>query len=324
MAETDVTDATPSQEALSVTGAAQQLLDRFPETPSDTKPDPKPVETEDTEPAAEVVETEDTDSVGLEEEPDETPKAPPLHKVQVDGVEQEITLEEALRGYSRTADYSKKTMQLAENRRTLEADTQAARQARDAYAEKLTLVDQALADEPTPDWAKVRQETPEDFPQLHADWQIRNDEHQKVKAERKRVTDEQATEAAQRQGVYLDQQAELLRERIPDFSDATKVAAIKSRLVDGVAFYDVTPAEMAATSRAGLVHMAHDALEYRKIIARKADTPKQTTTPTAAPGARPPSAKGSKQKKIKKEAQDRLARTGRLDDAVEALLHMDD
>ena len=62
----------------------------------------------------------------------------------------------------------------------------------------------------------------------------------------------------------------------------------------------------------------------RKIIARKADTPKQTATPTAAPGARPPSVKGAKQKKIKKEAQDRLARTGRIDDAVEAILHMDD
>ena len=93
--DSDVTDATPSQEALSVTGAAQQLLDRFPEK-SGTESDPKPAETEDLGPAAEAVETEDADPAGLEDEPDETPKAPSLHKVQVDGVETEITLDEAL------------------------------------------------------------------------------------------------------------------------------------------------------------------------------------------------------------------------------------
>ena len=52
MAEKDTADptsSTPTQEPLTVSGAADRLLDRFPEEPSSPKePDPKP--TEDAEP----------------------------------------------------------------------------------------------------------------------------------------------------------------------------------------------------------------------------------------------------------------------------------
>ena len=321
MAEKDTaeaTSATPPQEPLTVSGGAAQLLDRFPEE-SATKPDPEPKDTEDS--ATEIPEVEDAG--GLKDEPDEpVVETPPLHKVKVDGVEQEITLDEALRGYSRTADYKNKTMRLADERRSVEAEVQAARRARDAYAEKLTLVDQALADEPTPDWDKVRQETPEDFPTLMAEWQLRRDEHQKVKAERKRVTDEQATEVAQRQRVYLDGEAELLQAAIPELGQPEKAGKFKTDLFTYGETQGFSRAELGSVADHRALVILNKARRYDAIVARKTETTK-VVTPTVAPGGRPPSAKGTKQKKAKKEAQDRLQRTGRMDDAVEALMHMD-
>ena len=56
-------------------------------------------------------------------EPEEQPtEEPTLYKVKVNGEEQEVTLQELLDGYSRTADYTNKTQKLGEERRQLESE----------------------------------------------------------------------------------------------------------------------------------------------------------------------------------------------------------
>jgi len=53
-----------------------------------------------------------------EEEVEELPR----YRVKVSGEEVEVTLDELLNGYSRTADYQKKTQSLAEQRKAVEAE----------------------------------------------------------------------------------------------------------------------------------------------------------------------------------------------------------
>lgn len=57
------------------------------------------------------------------EEPEQKGEAekPQLFKVKVDGEDVEVTLDELLNGYSRRADYTKKTMAVAQERKSLEA-----------------------------------------------------------------------------------------------------------------------------------------------------------------------------------------------------------
>ena len=321
----DPNSPNPPREPLTVSGGAALLMDRFPEeSSSPKKPDPEPVEPADAdaELPVDTPEPEEADAERLEDEPD-VPVPPPLHKVEVDGVEMEITTKEALEGYSRTADYRKKTRSLADERRKVEAEVHVARQARDAYAEKLTLVEQALADEPTPDWDKIRQETPEDFPTQMADWQLRQEEYRKVKTERKRVMDEQAQEAIERQRVFLDAEAELLQEKIPEFGKPEQVRQFKADLFAYGQSQGFSLDELDNVGDHRAVVVLDKARRYDAIMARKTGTTQQAT-PTVAPGGRPPSAQGQRAKKAKQEAQDRLARTGRLDDAVEALKHMND
>lgn len=58
-----------------------------------------------------------------EEQQEEQPSAPEPQKftVKVDGVEQEVTLDELMQGYMKGADYTRKTQALAEERRQLQA-----------------------------------------------------------------------------------------------------------------------------------------------------------------------------------------------------------
>lgn len=63
---------------------------------------------------------EGTAETPAEAETPATPKAPQTIKVKVNGVEQEITLEEAAQGYQRQADYTRKTQDVAARQQELE------------------------------------------------------------------------------------------------------------------------------------------------------------------------------------------------------------
>lgn len=320
----DPTSPTPLQEPLTVTGGAAQLLDRFPEEdPSPTEPDPEP--TDDAEPEPDTTVTDDADPGGLEDDPDEPViESPELHKVKVDGVEDQITLEEALKGYSRTADYKNKTRKLADRSREVEAESVATRQARDAYAEKLKLVDQAL-DEPAPDWVKARQEmSPEDFQEARIDWQLRQEERQKVQVERKRVAKEQDDEALQQHRAYVDSEAELLQEKIPEFAEPEKAGKMKADLFTYGGTQGFSRDEMGNIGDHRALVILNKARLYDAIQARKGKTKeKAKTSPTVKPGGRPPGAKGAKGKKAREAARARLKESGHIDDAVAALIDMD-
>ena len=58
------------------------------------------------------------EAVEQEEEVEESPR----YRVKVSGEEVEVSLDELLNGYSRTADYQKKTQSLAEQRKAVEAE----------------------------------------------------------------------------------------------------------------------------------------------------------------------------------------------------------
>ncbi len=64
---------------------------------------------------------------------------------------------------------------------------------------------------------------------------------------------------------------------------------------------------------------------YDAIVARKGKTKdKAKTSPTVKPGGRPPTAKGAKGKKAREEARKRLDESGHMDDAVDALMGLED
>ena len=56
-----------------------------------------------------------------DEEAEEAPQSGQTFRVKVDGEEVEVPLDELLKGYSRTADYTRKTQAIAEARKQAEA-----------------------------------------------------------------------------------------------------------------------------------------------------------------------------------------------------------
>ena len=124
----------------SVSGAANAFLSILEPQAEEAQADPEASE----EIQAEESDTSAEESVEQEEAVEESPK----YRVKANGEELEVSLDELLNGYSRTADYQKKTQSLAEQRKAVESERtkiDEAVKARDLDAQRLQLIDDMLS-----------------------------------------------------------------------------------------------------------------------------------------------------------------------------------
>jgi hypothetical protein len=117
-----------------------------PETPpTQNAPESEKPETPEDEASSEPADGEQGNPAETEQTEQESPEDPATAtldpnlklKVKVNGEEREETLEEILKGYSRTQDYTRKTQEIATQRKTFEAEAQAVRSERQMYASQL-------------------------------------------------------------------------------------------------------------------------------------------------------------------------------------------
>src|SRR6056297_3425891 len=123
----------PNNGPLTVTQAAAVFGGMMePEQPVNQEPEQA---AEESEAFAEDVVAEDTSEEDFSEDSSEDPEAGAeeenevdseeagqTYTVRVDGEEVEVSLDELLSGYSRTQDYTRKTMALADQRKSLESE----------------------------------------------------------------------------------------------------------------------------------------------------------------------------------------------------------
>ena len=93
------------------TQASEEVSEDEPEPSANRVADESEEETED-----ETEEEEDSEESPEEEEPEDELETETVYTVRVDGKDVEVTEDELLKGYSRQADYTKKTQELAEYR----------------------------------------------------------------------------------------------------------------------------------------------------------------------------------------------------------------
>jgi len=245
---------------------------------------------------------------GSEEEEGTEDEEVPRFTVKVDGEEVEVPLDELINGYSRQSDYTKKTQELAEERKAIQAERDQLKeveQERVQYAHLLKALQDSLEAEPAePDWDKLYQENPAQFAYVKHKWdseaKARQSQRAAVRSEQERVMKLAQQEAERTMRSTIEAEEARLPEVIPEWKDAkrreTEWAAIKATFGDGVD--TVTEAAGKAILR--------DAWLYRQ---GRAKAPAKVA-PTLRPGA-----PVQKTPDVTK-ARERLARTGRIDDAA--------
>lgn len=277
-------------------------------------------------PAEEVVEEiveqteiqEDLDEETEEyEEPEEEPT--PTYRVKVGKEEVEVPLEELLKGYSRTADYTKKTQELAENRKIVEAERakiQEASRLRDQYAERLSVIEQMLNQtEKAEDLSVLKETDPIGYAVKVAEQAEREKQLAAVRAERQRLAQQQQSEQQERLQAHLASEAAKLREAIPEMSDEIKGDVVKREIRDFAKSIGFSDQELAAVYDSRAVLTLYKAMQYDKLMKGKPEVTKKVNQAPKMlkPGTSTPEARETDQ--VKKMRQ-QLRKSGNKNDAA--------
>jgi hypothetical protein len=282
---------------------------------------------EDTEAAA-----SEEDESGVEDAPDEeTPEEqseeeeeqeegeqPQTFTVKVDGKEVSVTLDELQKGYSRTQDYTRKTQQIAEVRKQVEQETHAVRAEREQYAQLLgALQAQLQSSEPQVDLERLYQEDPIEWVRQKEVMRERQEKLGAIQSEQQRLSQVAQYEQQRAMEAQLASQQEALLAALPDWKDPKKAKAEKALVIESAKAAGFTDEDLKSVYDHRLVLLLRKAALFDQMVSkRQGIKPVVNNGPrTAKPGAAGRVSTTTESVRAKQ----RLAKTGRIDDAASAI-----
>jgi len=169
-----------------------------------------------------------------DEEAEEAAQQAQTFRVKVDGEEVEVPLDELLKGYSRTADYTRKTQAIAEARKQAEAEASLAREERQRYAQTLEALDATLRQLQPPeiDWDRLYQENPVEWVRQREVMRSRQEQAAWVQAQKQALVEKQQTEERIEAEKTLESERGKLLEVLPEWRDADKARTEKAKIVN--------------------------------------------------------------------------------------------
>ena len=254
----------------------------------------------------------------LDEETDEEEKPTEVYTVKVDGKEIDVTLDELQKGYSRTQDYTRKTQQIAETRKAVEAEASAIRAEREQYAQLLGALKQQLESTEAPvDMDRLYNEDPIEWVRQSEVMRQKQDKLAAIQSEQQRLSQLTAQQRAQEMQAHLATQQEALIQAVPEWKDSKKAQAEKALLVEFGKKIGFSDDELKNVYDHRAVIALRKAALYDQMMSKRGQI-----KPVVNNGPRPakPSAAGRVSTTTEStRAKQRLAKSGRVNDAASAI-----
>lgn len=312
--EIDLDNPASSEPGALDTNSAASLIGNLIDPPEVKAPAAEKVQ-EPAEPAAEPEVTAEAETTEPETEATEDD---PTVTIKIDGKDVEVKLSELKNGYQRQADYTRKTMEVAEQRKAAEAEKSKALQERQAYAENLQRMqiqlEGALQEQQKTDWERLLNESPQEYlKQMHLAQQ-RQAALQENYAKQREVSEQLRAEQEQSRQAYLREQQEELLAKLPDWKDEAKSKAERTALREYLVKEGFSPEAVDSVSEAKAVLVARKAMLYDQLMSKaQAAAKKVSTLPTKVerPGAG--EAPGLDKRS---SAFQKLSKSGRVEDAA--------
>jgi len=321
MAEIQATNLADAASAISAMLAPEEGQAQVGETQSaeESEEDLEAAASEDDESGVEDAPDEETsEEQSGEEEESEEQEQPQTFTVKIDGKEVAVTLDELQKGYSRTQDYTRKTQQIAEVRKQVEAETQAVRAERGQYAQLLgALQAQLQASEPQVDLDRLYNEDPIEWVRQKEVLRERQEKAYAIQAEQQRLIQLSQQEQQQSMQQHLESQKDALLAALPEWKDPKKAKLEKAMLIESAKSAGFSDEDLKSVYDHRLVLLLRKAALFDQMVSKR-----QGIKPVVNNGPRPakPGAAGrvSTTSEVTR-AQQRLAKTGRVDDAADAI-----
>jgi hypothetical protein len=262
----------------------------------------------------------DTDEVEEEEEVEQ----PDVYTVKVDGEEYEVTQDELLNGYQRQQAYTKRSQELAEQRKAFEAEAAQVAQMRDAYAQQLEQLSQQLnqVNEQEPDWAALAKEySAEDLIVYKAQLDQQKEYAKQVEAEKQAIAQQQAQEQQAQMQQHLASQREEMLNRIPQWRDEDIRTSEREQVIkyaqQSVGF---SPQEIANASDARAIELLYKAWQWDNLQQKKPAAKKKASKAPKMAKAGQPKTKAQVASRSRQRSLKRLNNERSVDAAVNYLM----
>ena len=285
----------------------EEVLEEEPEVSEDLEED-----VEDDEEFDDEDEELDEEQTDVEEEA----LQPQTFTVKVDGQEVEVTQDELINGYSRQQDYTRKTQELSQQRKTIEQQ-QAELAQRDAiYSQLLPKMEAQLKGELAnePDWNTLYEDDPVGYVREKQLWDEKKEKFSAVSAEQQRLQQEAMVKQQQQIQQFVEYGNQKLLEIIPEWQNPEVAAKEKAAISEyAVNFLEYTPEEIQQVyDYRALLGLRNAWLNSKTVEATK----KKPTQKAPARVARPGTTNRPKSAAPVKKAKQRLAKSGKVQDAA--------
>jgi hypothetical protein len=307
-------DTNPQGSAKTVSQAAESFLGLM--EPQEAQAQPEAPEEQETQAVEQEYESEDSQEY---EDGEEDSEPTPTYRVKVGKEELDVPLDELLKGYSRTADYTRKTQEIAETRKAVEAERQKIEEAarlRDTYAQRLTVIEQMLSQgEKAEDLAALKESDPIGYAVKIAEQTEREKQLAAVRAEQSRIAQQQQAEQQERLNAHLQAEALKLQEAIPEMADPAKGQAIRTDIRNYAKKIGFSDQELSQVYDSRAVTALYKAMQYDKLTAGKQDAVKKVAQAPRMmrPGTSTPEARETQEGK---KLREQLRRSGNKNDAA--------
>ena len=209
------------------------------------------------------------DEADVQEDDGQDEEQPQRIKVKAAGEEKEVTLDELIKGYQLGADYTKKTTEVAEQRKLVEAERTAieeAKYARDNYAQRLQAIDQFLTSQmPQEDLVSLKENDPIGYAVKIAELSEKKEQLAAIRAEQSRIAQEQQADYARAMSDRVAQEASKLAQVLPEFSDPAKGDNFRKEIRSYGKTLGFTEEELSQVYDSRHVLTLHKAMMYDKL-----------------------------------------------------------
>ena len=287
---------------------------------SSTEEQPLEQENQETESQDEVTEdvSQSEEQIETQEKQDSTEE--PTYSVKVAGQEFNVTLDELRNGYSRDADYRRKTEDLAYDKKQFQTESEKQRQ---DYSTKLSELNQMMsvaqqqlnAEINSADLEKLYEEDPTEAARI---------EHRLKKKQEKLNLAMEKTQSEQKKQFdeFLQDQQRKLVQKMPEFSNPEKASQLKSSMKNTLNSYGFNDQEIAQVYDHRIVMLVNDAMKFRSMQKAKPNMAKKISKPGKVFSSGVKQSKADINLKARKDKLSRLRKSGSTKDAASIFLDM--
>ena len=258
-------------------------------------------------------ETLEEEQVELEDQPETQ-----LYALNVNGEQVEVTLDELQNGYSRQKDYTRKTQELAQQRKAIEQQQAELVQNENLYKELLPKLEASLNEGlgTEPDWEQLYANDPIGYVRERDLYNEKKEKLTAVQSEQQRLQHEAQASQNEQIQKYMEYGEQEILKSVPEWKD-TKVASSEKLAIRDYAMNDLgfTSQEIDQIYDYRLLKGLRNAWLYNKVNKQTKKTPTQKAS-VRNRVAKPGSVTNKKSSTPLKRSRQKLAKTGTVQDAA--------